>query len=144
MLETDELKRRIDAARTIRGLRQVDLAALVESDGLGKQTVGRLERGDIPLTRALRRSLADHLAVPESWFVDDHLDLNGGAQDTGQLDRIEAKLDLLLTALGLVQDQARDASSEFVVPTVPQSLRDALNPERADSQRARESQQRRR
>lgn len=80
-LSVEELKRRIDAARTIRGLRQVDLAELLEADGHGKHDVGRLERGDLPLTRALRRSLAEHLKVPERWFTDPDLDLTAEDPD---------------------------------------------------------------
>lgn len=80
MLDPEEIKRRLDAARTLRGLKQTDLAELVHADGLGKHDVGRLERGSIPLTRALRDSLCRHLRVPEAWFTDPDLDL----EDTGR------------------------------------------------------------
>jgi transcriptional regulator with XRE-family HTH domain len=88
VLPPDELKRRIDAFRTLKGLRQVDLAELLVADGFGKQDVGRLERGDVPLTRARRRSLAEHLGVPERWLVDEELDLSEyhGEEDTGDLE----------------------------------------------------------
>lgn len=93
MLAPDELKRRIDAARTLRGLRQVDIAALVESDGHGKHDVGRLERGDVHLTPSLRRSLAHHLGVPETWFTEPDMDQVLIAPDAEtQLDRLEETL----------------------------------------------------
>jgi transcriptional regulator with XRE-family HTH domain len=118
VLEPEELRRRLDAIRTLRGLRQVDLAALVETDGHGKHDVGRLERGDVHLSPSLRRSLAHHLQVPEDWFTEPDLDrviASRGAADPDQLDRIEAWLEqnqqlLLLIAAerGLIEPTGAD------------------------------------
>jgi transcriptional regulator with XRE-family HTH domain len=89
-LEPEELKNRVAGARTLRGMSQAQLGALVAGDGHGKHDVGRLERGELILTRSLRRSLAEHLSVPEAWFVDETIEIPGSADDeAGQLDRIE-------------------------------------------------------
>lgn len=90
MLDKDELKRRIDAFRTLRGLTQADLAEKFASKGHGTQELGRLERGALPLTEIRRRSLAEILEVPERWFVDETLtvaDYKPGPST--QLDRLE-------------------------------------------------------
>lgn len=94
MLPPEELRRRIDAARTLKGLRQSDLAQLLVEDGHGKHDVGRLERGDIPLSRALKHSLAEHLGVPEEWFTADSIDpgQTHGVDIAARLDALEAKL----------------------------------------------------
>jgi transcriptional regulator with XRE-family HTH domain len=91
MLDKDELKRRIDAFRTLRGLTQVELAELFASKGHGTQELGRLERGVLPLTEIRRRSLAEILDVPEHWFEDDAELLPGrsGGSEEPQLTRIE-------------------------------------------------------
>lgn len=98
MLPSDELKRRLDAFRTLRGMRQTDLADRLAEDGHGKHDLGRLERGDerMPLSASLRRSIAAHLEIPERWLTDEHLDL---AQTAGEpslddrLARIETALE---------------------------------------------------
>lgn len=93
VLPTDELKRRVEAARILRGLTQNQLADLVHADGLGRHDVGRLERGDIPLTRVLRDALCRHLGVTEEWFTEPDVDvlLRGIGEDdvNERLDRIE-------------------------------------------------------
>jgi transcriptional regulator with XRE-family HTH domain len=91
-LEPEELKNRVAGARKLRGMSQAQLGALVAGDGHGKHDVGRLERGELILTRSLRRSLAEHLSVPEAWFVDETIEIPGSADDeAGQLDRIEER-----------------------------------------------------
>lgn len=110
MLDPDELKNRIDGFRTLRGLTQNELAALVAADGFGKHDVGRIERGDLTLTKALRRSIAEHLAVPEQWLVADPLDL-AGTEGT-QLDRIEQNQHLLLQAAAELLDATRSEGAE--------------------------------
>lgn len=100
MLPADEIKRRVDAARTLRGMTQTQLAELVHADGLGKHDIGRLERGDIPLTRVLRDALCRHLGVPEEWFTEPSVDRLVArpmrAEDVrAHLERIEAGLRLL-------------------------------------------------
>lgn len=67
------IKKRIDAARTLRGWRQVDLQEHLHAYGLGKVEAGRLERGDITITQAHVDALCRVLRVPERWFtVEDH------------------------------------------------------------------------
>lgn len=124
MLTTSELKRRIDAARTLRGLTQEELGQRFADEGFGRHDVGRIERGRMPLMGARRRTLALVLDVPESWFTDDYLDLAGTAPwPRTQIDRLEAKLDRLLAVLGVTEqdsgpivqwlaDQAAEADAE--------------------------------
>jgi transcriptional regulator with XRE-family HTH domain len=92
MLDKDELKRRIDAFRTLRGLTQVDLADLFAAKGHGSQELGRLERGALPLTEIRRRSLAEILEVPEQWFEDERLVFtshgSGGSGLGSRIDRL--------------------------------------------------------
>jgi hypothetical protein len=68
-VDASELKRRIDAARTLRGMGQTDLATLAWGDGLGKHDVGRIERGKMDLQRVHREVLVRHLRVPDWWFT---------------------------------------------------------------------------
>lgn len=74
-LPQDELKRRIDAARTLRGMTQRELGDRLAEDGFGKHDLGRVERGDprMPFNNAILRALCHHLEVPERWFTDRHL-----------------------------------------------------------------------
>lgn len=96
MLDKDELKRRIDAFRTLRGLTQVDLAELFASKGHGSQELGRLERGALPLTEIRRRSLAEILEVPERWFVEGRIDFTG---DHDEGPGLEARIERLVRAM---------------------------------------------
>lgn len=99
LLSPDEIKRRLDAARTLRGLKQTELAELVQADGLGKHDVGRLERGAIPLTRALRDALCRHLRVPAGWFTDEDIDFGAVTRDEMDLDERVARMEDRLSAL---------------------------------------------
>jgi transcriptional regulator with XRE-family HTH domain len=94
VLDKAELKNRIDALRTLRGLTQVDLAELFAAKGHGTQELGRLERGALPLTDIRKRTLAEILDVPERFFEEEHLDLTDVADDVPhtQLDRLERTL----------------------------------------------------
>lgn len=71
VLSSEEIRRRIVAARELIGMSQEDLGALLEQEGYGKHDVGRLERRDpkMPLTPGRRTALAKHLRVPEAWFT---------------------------------------------------------------------------
>jgi transcriptional regulator with XRE-family HTH domain len=91
VLDKAELKNRIDALRTLRGLTQVDLAELFAAKGHGTQELGRIERGALPLTEIRRRTLAEILNVPERFFQDEQIDLRDvDAPASGsQLDRLE-------------------------------------------------------
>ena len=99
-LGRDELKRRIEAARILRGISQERLDALFHADGLGK-SAGRLERGDkrLTLNRALLDGLVRHLRVPEAWFTSEDVDAlvyRDGSPDTvpDRLSAIEEQLRL--------------------------------------------------
>lgn len=91
-----ELRRRIVAARTLRGVSQEELDALFDGDGLGK-SAGRLERGDrrLTLNRALLDGLVRHLRVPEIWFTSKDVDAlvyRGGTADGERLAAIQEQL----------------------------------------------------
>jgi hypothetical protein len=69
---------------------------------LKKDPLKRAERGDptAPLPGAYRRAIAEVLELPEAWFYSPLEDLlaTGVAESTpGQVDRIEAMLEQLLT-----------------------------------------------
>jgi transcriptional regulator with XRE-family HTH domain len=101
VLDTAELKRRMEAARILRGFDQVDLGRLLHEEGFGKLDAGRLERGAIPLTRAHRRALAMILEVPESWFTDDHVVIPepGDPAIADKLDQLLAERETLLAEI---------------------------------------------
>lgn len=102
-LPTEELKRRIDAARTLRGLKQRELADLLQEDGLGKHDVGRLERGELILRRVHLDALMRHLRVPEWWFTANEIELppQADATITDRLASIEGTLGQLAEQAGL-------------------------------------------
>lgn len=107
-LPTEELKRRIDAARTLRGLKQKELAGLLEEDGLGKHDVGRLERGELDLRRVHLDALTRHLQMPEWWFTAEeiHLPANIGAPNAAELlDAVDALAELLLSSRDADRDE---------------------------------------
>lgn len=74
MLTAKELKKRIHAARILRGVHQKDLQKSLAADGLGKQELGRIERGDLTLTKVRREVLSKALSVPEQWFLNESVD----------------------------------------------------------------------
>lgn len=74
MLDQETLKRRIHAARLLRGLDQEQLNALFEADGLGKTDAGRIERGTLTMQRAHREAFVRNLQVPEDWFLSENVD----------------------------------------------------------------------
>lgn len=110
-VDADEVKRRIEAARILRGISQLELARMFEEDGLGKTEAGRLERGDLPLTRVRRDALCRNLGVPERWFTADSVDeiVGLGGESAGDLTRAAALLapQLLAAAEALEQERAR-------------------------------------
>ena len=74
MLSEDEAKRRIAAARILRGFTQEELDAMGAADGLGRQELSRTERGELPVTRVRREVFARLLNLPVEWFLEDSID----------------------------------------------------------------------
>lgn len=106
-LNTNELKRRIEAARLLRNISQTQLDDLFSADGLGK-SAGRLERGALTLNRALLDGLVRHLRVPEQWFTSPDIDPLLLGSDVGrdaELAAIRASLDELLRYRQDAQEQ---------------------------------------
>lgn len=110
-LPRDVLKRRIEAARLLRGISQIDLDARCHQDGLGKQEAGRLERGELPLTRVRADALIRNLRVPERWLTSEDVDGLVGWGGVGDLSpaqqRVVEETFRLLAEVG----QAPDAAS---------------------------------
>lgn len=110
MLSTDETKRRIEAARILRDLSQVELDRLGHEDGLGKQELSRLERGELPLTRVRREVLIRILRVPEHWLTEEDTDVVVGVRPSSRDDLSDAQLRAasdLLALLPALADRAR-------------------------------------
>jgi len=74
MPSPEEIGRRMEAARTLRGLTQPRLGTLFKADGLGVRDPERIERGDIPFRRKHLDAACRHLHVPERWFTADDVD----------------------------------------------------------------------
>jgi transcriptional regulator with XRE-family HTH domain len=74
VLSEDEAKRRIAAARILRGFTQEELDAMGAADGLGRQELSRTERGELPVTRVRREVFARLLNLPVEWFLQDTID----------------------------------------------------------------------
>lgn len=68
VLSETELKRRISAARALRGMTQAEMDALGAEDGLDRQELSRTERGELSLTRVRGAVLSRVLALPVEWF----------------------------------------------------------------------------
>lgn len=92
-LDAAEIKRRIEAARILRGIGQAELDRLFHEDGLGKGEAGRTERGDLPMTRVRREAFSRHLGVPERWFTAASIDEIVGLRDREPGDSIEERLE---------------------------------------------------
>jgi hypothetical protein len=73
-MDAEDVKRRIEAARMLRGIEQQQLDRLGHAEGLGKQELSRTERGELPLTRVRRDVLLRLLRLPDRWLVSDDID----------------------------------------------------------------------
>jgi transcriptional regulator with XRE-family HTH domain len=68
--EQDELRRRLQAGRALRGLTVRQLADLIPPEAkLGERTLRKLESGESQLTPPILRELAARLQLPYSWFA---------------------------------------------------------------------------
>jgi transcriptional regulator with XRE-family HTH domain len=74
VLPEDESKRRIAAARMLRGVTQKQLAKMGSDYGLGKQELGRAERGELPVGLAKADALSRLLRFPPEWFLAENID----------------------------------------------------------------------
>ena len=106
MLSDDELRRRVVAARELRGLTQTELGDLFAEDGLGKHDPGRIERGTMVMQRAHREAFMHHLRVPRSWFTEGDTDVIVGLKPRRPLSPSESR-DVLQRLLA-DHDQAVD------------------------------------
>lgn len=76
MPSQDEIKRRLDSARQLRGVSQTDLAPFFVEIGLGKGDVGRIERGDLEIRRVHVDALTRYLRIPEWWLTAESADFD--------------------------------------------------------------------
>jgi len=116
-LNADELKTRIEAARALRNIEQIDLDDLFAGDGLGK-SAGRLERGKLALTRALLDGLVRHLRVPERWFTTRDIDpLFYGESESSRLEvelaGMRASMDRMLRTVEERPDLKQEIQEAF-------------------------------
>lgn len=108
MLSDDELRRRLIAARTLRGLTQTDLGELLKQDGLGKHDPGRIERGGLTMQRAHREAFAHHLGVPTTWFTEPDVDVIVGLAPRPEISpgTLRGILEQALAEIDRASDQA--------------------------------------
>jgi transcriptional regulator with XRE-family HTH domain len=100
----------MEAARALHGLKSVELDALLNEHGFGKYDSGRIERGEMDLTKARRRALAEILEVPESWFTEETLDLTSAeASEPVDLTGVEAHLAVIAQKLSAQEAARADA-----------------------------------
>jgi transcriptional regulator with XRE-family HTH domain len=105
-LDAKELKRRIEAARTLRKVSQEDLNKLFARDGIDKLAAGRVERGEIDMQRVHLDAFVRHLRVPERWFTEPDVDIIVGLRNQASSDDLMQRFDALERALlGGVRDR---------------------------------------
>lgn len=117
MLSTDELQRRLDAARTLRDLKQTELAALMHDDGIPKYDLGKIERGEKALRRMHIDSITRHLRIPEYWLTDPDVDVVVGLRSPRRgITPAETRDELLRLLDDLDQDASRDEPGTQIPP----------------------------
>lgn len=104
--------RRIVAARSLRGLTQVQVGQKLEAEGVGKHDAARIEReeDDAPqLSPSRRAALSRVLGVPDWWWTLEDADFYerlAGTEDVReQLDRHEHLLREITARLPMAGDQ---------------------------------------
>ena len=109
VLPADELQRRLDAARTLRNLKQAELAELMHADGIGKHDLGKIERGEKRLRRMHIDSITRHLRIPEFWLTDPDVDVVVGLRaPRRRITPAETRDELLRLLDDLDQDESQD------------------------------------
>lgn len=112
-LPREEIARRIKAARELRNISQIGLAALMEADGLNKHDLGQIEREKRTMQLVHQEALVRHLKVPERWFTSENVDEIVGYENVaGELASIRADLDELLGYRREAQEQLRNFDVE--------------------------------
>lgn len=113
-MDEGEVKRRIEAARILRDMTQVEMDRRGAQMGLDKQELGRTERGGnggLELTEARAMVLCKVLGVPSRWFEEEDLDVVLGLRDQPERDALDL-LQQLLVDLGLVPDPSQEEERE--------------------------------
>lgn len=108
-MDAGEAKRRIEAARILRGITQEEMSRRGAADyGLGAQELGRTERGGLEFTEARKLVLCKVLGVPDTWFsapVDELLNGTPSSAGSVNLDDLREVLGDLLGGLDLAGGQ---------------------------------------
>lgn len=123
-MDSEDVKRRIEAGRILRGIDQVAMDRLGHAEGLGKQELGRLERGKLPFTRVHRDVLCRVLRLPAWWFTAETISfsVDPPALEGDRLVHIEERLGNLedMVTQGLEQlEQALSARTDAVDALLP-------------------------
>jgi transcriptional regulator with XRE-family HTH domain len=86
MLDQEELRRRIRAARMLSDISQADMSEAGHDRGLGKHELSQAERGKITIRHFHLPMLCEILGVPMSWFTEPrHVIVAQRADDYRQL-----------------------------------------------------------
>lgn len=108
--DQEELRRRLRAARALRGLHVTDLAKLMPpGTKLSLSTLRKIESGERRLDVAVLRELAARIGVPYVWFT---------VPDVGQAvagaggETFEDRLVALEAAMGQVTQELRSSSAQ--------------------------------
>lgn len=133
VLSGEPLRRRIVAARTLRGIDQEELGRLFEADGLGKLDPGRIERGTLTMQRVHLDAFVRHLGVPETWFVEMSTDLIVGLDLDPEsirdvLDQVDGKLETILELLSDAPLDAERVASLDLSDTLTRALLRVTSP----------------
>lgn len=115
--DAETIKRRIEAARILRGISQAELNRRLAADGLGTQEAGRVERGELPLSAVRRWAMTRALGVPERWFLEPDVDVVVGLRSPPAEEALKQAFDrlapeLLEAARGLAQEGEEEPGRE--------------------------------
>jgi len=112
--------RRLAAARKRAGIKtRKDLADRVSLPRLGKETIGKIERGERPLYEHEAPFVARALEVPVSYFYEEET-------ADAQLDRIEDKLDAIRDYLAATAPAVAAAAGDGVEQALAEARRRLL------------------
>lgn len=109
LVEPGEIKRRIEAARVLRGISQPEMDRLGADLGLPKQELSRTERGELPWSQARAMILQRVLGVPDRWFTEPKVDALVGLTAPEDLtpEAMRGLLERLIAGLDQAEGQAQ-------------------------------------
>jgi transcriptional regulator with XRE-family HTH domain len=111
VLSQNELQRRIRAARVLANISQAEMNRGGHQRGLPKNTLGKVERGDLAIRHVHLAMLCEILEVPMSWFTE--------PREVIVAQRASDYLDAIREILTLLSDNPVKLGEEAVLPRVP-------------------------